>query len=160
MKWATRKNMKTDRVACAWLIKKYIDPEAEFFFFPGETLLEDAKKIGAKTFDAQGADFRHVGMKCTFETLMDHYELWGKDAALDRMAVVVHASDVSVKLYDFSVHEAFGLWALAQGFSVSIPDDKQKLVTCVAVYEALYQWCKQLVGTMKLSTYSPAPIRI
>ena len=160
MKWATRRGMKTDRVACAWLIRKYIDPKAEFFFFDAETLLADAKKIKAKTFDALGADFRHEGMKCTFETMMDHYRLWGKEPALDHMAVILHSSDVSVKLYDFSVLEGFGVWALAQGFAESLPDDHDKLTYVVPMYEALYRWCGQKVGKMKLSTYSPEPIRI
>lgn len=160
MKWATRKGLKTDRVACAWLIRKHIDPEAEFFFFDSATLLEEAKAIGAITFDAAGADFRHIGMKCTFETMMDHYGLWGREPALDHMAVIVHSSDVSVKLYDFSVLEGFGIWALAQGFAESVPDDHEKLRVVVPVYEALYRWCRQKVGKMKLSQYAPEPIRI
>jgi len=160
MKWATRKGMKTDRVGCAWLIRKYVDPQAEFFFFDADVLLSEAAKIGAKTFDAAGADFRHEGMKCTFETMMDRHALWGKDPALDHMAMIVHASDVSVKLYDFSVLEGFGVWALAQGFAESLPDDHDKLTYVVPMYEALYRWCGQKVGKMKLSTYSPGPIRI
>jgi len=160
MKWATRKGMKTDRAACAWLITKYVDPSAKFFFFDADTLLAEAEKIGAKTFDAEGADFRHEGMKCTFETMMDHYGLWGKEAALDHMAMIVHSSDVSVKLYDFSVLEGFGVWALAQGFAESVPDDYDKLKIVVPMYEALHRWCGQKVGKLKLSTYSPEPIRI
>ncbi len=160
MKWATRKGMKTDRVACAWLIRKYVDPHAEFFFFDADALAVEAAKIGAKTFDAAGADFRHEGMKCTFETMMDRYGLWGREPALDHMAVIVHSSDVSVKLYDFSVLEGFGVWALAQGFAESVPDDHEKLKVVVPMYEALYRWCGQKVGKMKLSTYSPEAIRI
>lgn len=160
MKWATRKNLKTDRVACAWLIRTRIDPDAEFFFFDADKLLDEAAKIGAKTFDAAGADFRHVGMKCTFEVMLEHYGLEGKDPALDHMAVILHSSDVSVKLYDFSVLEGFGIWALAQGFAESVPDDREKLKVVVPVYEALYRWCRQKVGSMKLSQYRPEPIRI
>lgn len=160
MKWATRKNLKTDRVACAWLIRTRIDPDAEFFFFDADKLLDEAAKIGAKTFDAAGADFRHVGMKCTFEVMLEHYGLEGKDPALDHMAVILHSSDVSVKLYDFSVLEGFGIWALAQGFAESVPDDREKLKVVVPVYEALYRWCRQKVGNMKLSQYRPEPIRI
>jgi hypothetical protein len=108
MKWATRIGMKTDRVACAWLIRNHIDRDAEFFFFPTDRLIDEAKKIGATTFDAAGADFPHIGMRCAFEVMMDHYGLWGKDPALDHMAMIVHASDVNIKLYDFTVLEAFG----------------------------------------------------
>ena len=160
MKWATRKNLKTDRVACAWLIRKHIDPQAEFHFFDADKLLDEARSIGAKTFDAAGADYRHEGMKCTFEVMMDRHELWGRDPALDHMAVVIHSSDVSVKLYDFSVLEGFGVWALAQGFAESVPDDHEKLRVVTPMYEALYRWCRQKVGGMKLSQYRPEPIRI
>jgi hypothetical protein len=160
MKWATRIGMKTDRVACAWLIRNHIDRDAEFFFFPTDRLIDEAKKIGATTFDAAGADFPHIGMRCAFEVMMDHYGLWGKDPALDHMAMIVHASDVNIKLYDFTVLEAFGLWALAQGFGDSVPDDHEKLTVVVPMYEALYRWCKTKIGTMKLSTYKPDSIRI
>jgi hypothetical protein len=160
MKWATRKGMKTDRVACAWLIQQHIDHEAEFFFFDPEHLAAEAKRIDALSFDAAGADFPHVGMKCAFEVMMDHYELWKQDPALDHMAMIIHASDVNVKLYDFSIMEAFGVWALAQGFGESVPDDHDKLKVVVPMYEALYQWCRKKIGTMKLSTYEPGPIRI
>jgi len=160
MKWATRKGLKTDRVACAWLIRNHIDPEAEFHFFEVDELIEGAKRIDAKTFDAAGADFPHIGMKCSFEVMMDHYALWGKDPALDHMAMIIHASDVNVKLYDFSVMEGFGVWALAQGFGQSVPDDDDKLRVVMPMYEALYQWCRMKMATMKLSTYSPHAIRI
>lgn len=160
MNWATRKGMKTDRVACAWLIKKHIDKDAKFFFFEPETLVEDAKKVDAKTFDAAGADYPHIGMKCSFEVMMEDYGLAGKDPALDHMAVIIHASDVNVKLYDFSVMEGFGVWALAQGFGESVPDDDDKLTVVVPMYEALYQWCRKKIGTMKLSTYHPHSMMI
>ena len=155
MKWATRKNMKTDRVACSWLIKRYIDPEAEFFFFETEELLVEAAKIGAKTFDAAGADFRHVGMHCSFEHMMMEYDLWGKDPALDHMAEILNASDIRIKLYDFTLMEGFGIWALAQGFAESLPDDYEKLKIVVPMYEALFQWCNLKMGKMKLTHYTP-----
>lgn len=160
MKWATRKGMKTDRVACAWLVEKHIDPDAEFHFFDAATLLEDARAIDATTFDAAGADFGHDGMKCTFEVMLERFDLAGKDAALDHMGVILNSSDVRIKLYDFSVMEGFGVWALAQGFAESLPDDHDKLTYVVPMYEALYQWCKLKVGKMKQSTYSPTPITI
>ncbi|MFQ5503234.1 MAG: chromate resistance protein ChrB domain-containing protein [Planctomycetota bacterium] len=154
MKWATRTNMKTDRVACAWLIKSRIDPEAEFFFFPAETLIEEARKIDARTFDARDADYGHVGMKCSFETMMDRHELSGKDPALDHMAEIINASDIRVKLYDFQVMEGFGIWTLAQGFAAAYPDDQDKLAYAVPAYEALYQWCRIKMSTMKLTHFS------
>jgi hypothetical protein len=155
MKWATRKNMKTDRMACAWLIRKYIDPKAEFFFFPAETLLEEARKIGAKTFDAAGADYAHEGMHCSFETMMARHDLWGKDPSLDHMAEIINYSDIRVKLYDFSLMEGFGLWALAQGFANCMPDDVEKLHRALPVYDALFEWCNIKMGKMKLTHYTP-----
>ena len=160
MKWATRVGMKTDRVACAWLIRKHIDPAAEFHFFDGPVLMEEAKRIDAKTFDAQGADYGHEGMKCTFEVMLERHGLAGKDPALDHMGVILNSSDVRIKLYDFTVLEGFGVWALAQGFAESLPDDHDKLTYVVPMYEALYQWCALKVGKMKQSTYSPTAITI
>lgn len=158
MKWATRKNMKTDRMACAWLIRKYIDPDAEFFFFDQDVLLEEAKKIGAKSFDAAGADYAHVGMHCSFETMMSAYDLWGRDMALDHMAEIVNVSDIRIKLYEFRLMEGFGLWAFAQGFSESMPDDFDKLKFALPMYDALYQWCDQKMRKMKLTHYTvPKP---
>lgn len=155
MKWATRKNMKTDRVACAWLIRRFIDPQAEFFFFDAACLLEEARKIGAKTFDAEGADYGHEGMRCTFEVMMDRHGLSGRDPALDHMAEVINASDVRVKLYDFRILEGFGVWALAQGFAEFMPDDREKLRYAMPMYEALYRWCGKKLSGMKLSRYAP-----
>ncbi len=155
MKWATRKNMKTDRVACAWLIRKYIDPEAEFFFFDADKLIAEAKKIGAKSFDAAGADYSHVGMYCTFETMLSRHGLWGKDPALDHMAEIINASDIRVKLYDFHILEGFGVWALAQGFADFMPDDHEKLKVVVPMYEALFRWCEKKMSGMKLTHYTP-----
>jgi hypothetical protein len=158
MKWATRKNMKTDRMACAWLIRKYIDPQAEFFFFEPEALLAEARKIGAKTFDAAGADYAHEGMRCSFETMMLKHDLWGKEMALDHMADIINNSDIGVKLYDFRLMEGFGVWALAQGFADCMPDDHEKLRYAVPMYEALYRWCDRKTRGMKLTHYTrPVP---
>lgn len=151
MKWATRRNMKTDRVACSWLIRRFIDPAPEFFFFDAEKVNEEARKIGAKTFDVKDGDYTHEGMRCTFEVMLERFNLAGKDPALDHMAEIIHASDVSVKLYDFRIMEGFGVWALAQGFAESMPDDEEKLLHVVPMYEALYQWCRKKFSGMKLS---------
>jgi len=155
MKWATRKNMKTDRVASAWLIKRFIDPQAEFYFFEADELLAEGAKIGAKTFDAAGADYAHVGMHCTFETMMAKHDLWGKEPALDHMAEIINASDIRIKLYDFHIMEGFGIWALAQGFAEFMLDDYEKLEKVVPMYEALYQWCLLKMAKMKLTHYTP-----
>src|SRR5258708_2519536 len=93
MKWVTREGAKTDRVACPWLIRKFIDPEAEFVFVPREQVLETAKRLGGKSFDAPEADYTHRGNLCTFEVLLQDYHL--QDPALHRMAKIVHGADVS-----------------------------------------------------------------
>jgi len=158
MKWATRKNMRTDRCSCAWLILKFIDKDAEFYWFDQDVLLEEAKKIGAKTFDAAGADYRHIGMACSFEHMMTQHDLWGKDPALDHMSQIIHSSDVSVKLYDFSIMEGFTVWALAQGFAEYMQDDEEKMKYALPMYEALYQWCRIKISKMKLTEFSvPRP---
>jgi hypothetical protein len=158
MKWATRTNMRTDRGACSWLIRRFIDPEAEFSFFDQAVLLEEAKKIGARTFDAKGSDFGHVGMHCSFETMLIAFDLWGKDPALDHMAEIINASDISIKLYDFTIMEGFTVWALAQGFAESMPDDDEKLEKCVPMYEALYRWCQTKTAKLKQTHYMvPVP---
>jgi len=150
--------MKTDRVACSWLIKRFIDDDAEFFFFDNSVLLEESTKIGAKSFDAAGSDYGHVGMHCSFETMMDAYDLWGKDPALDHMAEIINASDIRIKLYDFHIMEGFGIWALAQGYAEFMQDDYEKLEKVVPMYEALYQWCMLKMAKMKLTHYTkPKP---
>ncbi len=90
MKWVTRERPKTDRIACPWLIKRFIDPDAEIIYVPSSKVLSVAEHEEAHSFDAPGATFTHVGNKCSFETLIDRYEL-GSDPALVRLARIVHA---------------------------------------------------------------------
>jgi len=155
VKWATRKHIYTDRVASAWLIRRFIDPDAEFHFFEADRLLEEAGKIGARTFDAPGADFGHVEFHCSFETLMHANGLWGKDPALDHMAEIVNAADVRIDLWDFRIPEGLGLYALGEGFGECLSDDHERLEKMTPVYEALYQWCRKKMEGMKLTRYEP-----
>src|SRR5439155_5772659 len=94
MKWVTRARPKTDRIACPWLIRKFIDPEAEILYVPADRVLAVADEQGAHSFDAPGAEYTHRGSKCSFETLIDEFDL-SADAALVRLAKIVHAADVS-----------------------------------------------------------------
>jgi hypothetical protein len=138
MKWVTRAGAKTDRVACPWLIKKFIDPEAEFLFVPKEQVLEVARQQGGKSFDAPGADYTHRGNQCSFEVLMEEYGL--DDSALRELAKIVHGADIAADLS--IVPEAAGLKAIAEGFYLTCPDDHQKLELEFPLYDALYAWCQ------------------
>jgi hypothetical protein len=138
MKWVTRAGAKVDRVACPWLIKKFIDREAEFLFVPAEQVLEAARREGGKSFDAPGADYTHRDALCSFEVLLDSYRL--PDPALRRLGRIVHGADIPA---DVSIiPEAAGLQAIAHGFAEICPDDHRKLELEFPMYDALYAWCK------------------
>ncbi len=138
MKWVTRKGAKTDRVACPWLIKKFIDPNAEFVFVPQSEVLETARREGGKSFDCPGADFTHQNGKCSFETLIEAYRL--QDGGVQLLAKIVHGADVSTDVG--IVPEAAGLQAVAHGFAANIADDHRKLELEFPMYDALYTWCQ------------------
>ena len=138
MKWVTRERAKVDRVACPWLIKNFIDPAAEFLFVPASDVLSTAAREQAYSFDAPGARYTHRDSKCSFEVLVQEYEL--TDPALLRLAKIVHGADIPIDLWDSA--EAPGLKAIAEGFNMIVVDDHQKLACEFAVYDALYAWCK------------------
>jgi hypothetical protein len=138
MKWVTRAGAKTDRVACPWLIRKFIDSQAEFLFVPKEKVLEVAQREGGKSFDCPGADYAHRDGKCSFEALLENHRL--KDTALELLAQIVHGADVAVDVG--IVPEAAGLQAVAHGFAAIITDDHRKLELEFPVYDALYAWCQ------------------
>ncbi len=139
MKWVTREHAKVDRIACPWLIKKFIDRDAEFIFVPAKDVLATAKKEGAQSFDARGATFDHTADgKCTFDALVDHYKIG--DAAVKKLAKIVHGADVPEDL-DITPASA-GLRAIAQGFSLLCKDDHENLRKQFPVYDALYEYLK------------------
>src|SRR5438094_5257165 len=115
MKWVTRERPKTDRIACPWLIKNFVDSEAEFLYVPTEQVLEVAEREGAHSYDAPGAKYTHRDGKCSFEALVEDFDLAG-DAALVRLAEIVHAADVSEDLN--AAPEGAGLSAIAGGFRI------------------------------------------
>ena len=140
MKWVTRERPKTDRIACPWLIRRFIDPEAEIVYVaPGE-VLETARREGGRSFDADGADYTHRGAKCSFEVLIDEFDL-GNDPALARLARIVHAADVSRDLA--SEPEGAGLLAIGIGGLDVEPDDQRLLERGAFVYDALYEYCRR-----------------
>jgi hypothetical protein len=140
MKWVTRARPKTDRIACPWLIKKFIDPEAEILYVDPERVLEVAEREGAHSFDAPEARYTHRDGKCTFEVLIEEYGLEG-DPALVRLARIVHGADIAGD--EDATPQSAGLKAIAEGFSAAVPDDQRLLQIEMPVYDALYEWCKR-----------------
>ena len=143
MKWVTREHPKTDRIACPWLIRKFIDAEAEIVYVPPDQVLEYAKREGAKSFDAPGADYTHRDGKCSFETLVEEYRI--DDPAIELLAKVVHGADVSEDRD--ATPQSRGLEALADGFALLGVDDQRQLELELPVYDALYAWAQHQVGS-------------
>jgi hypothetical protein len=142
MKWITRSHVHVDRVACPWLITRFIDSEAEFLFVPASQIDKIAQETGAIPFDAPGVELGHHDNKCSFETIIEHYKL--KDKALLRLAQIVHGADVSSEKNPDPV--SVGLEAIAVGYSLRFPDDYENLDMQFEVYDALYAWCRLQVA--------------
>jgi hypothetical protein len=144
MKWVTRSHVHVDRVACPWLISRFVDSEAEFLFVPASRIGEVAAATGAIPFDAPGAELGHHDGKCSFEAIVGKYGL--NDRGLHRMAQVVHAADTG----NFDGDPvAAGLEAVATGYSLRFPDDLENLAHQFEVYDALYAWCRLQVAAGK-----------
>jgi hypothetical protein len=144
MKWVTRENANVDRIACPWLIKRFIDPEAEFLFVPKDQVLDVAEREGAHSYDAAGAEYTHREGKCSFDVLVEDFELT-VDPALVRLAQIVHAADVSEDI-DASP-EGRGLSSIAHGFALLFgAQDHRKIELETPMYDALYAWCQTQVA--------------
>jgi len=142
MKWITREGVKVDRVACPWLIRRFIDADAEFLFASEDQVLKIAAKEEAVPFDmphSPDLKFTHHDGMCTFEVLIREFDL--KDPALTRLAKIVHAADIRGE--EHTAPEAAGLKAIAEGFHALPITDKQRLAYGFPVYEALYAWCRK-----------------
>ncbi len=142
MKWVTRSHVHVDRVACPWLIKRFVDNEAEFLFVPSSQVKKVASETGAIPFDVPEVELGHHEGRCSFESIMLKYEL--KDPALVRLAKIVHAADVAPDIDKDSI--ARGLEAIAVGYSLRYPDDETNLEYQFEVYDALYAWCRLQVA--------------
>jgi hypothetical protein len=141
MKWVTRENAVVDRIACPWLVRRFIDPEAVFLFVPADQVLEVARREGAVPYDVDGVEFGHVDGDCSFERIAKKHELAG-DAALALVARVVHGADVSAE--PDATPQSRGLKAIAQGFRLLYGrDDHKKLELEFPIYDALYAWARQ-----------------
>jgi hypothetical protein len=144
MKWVTRENANVDRIACPWLIRRFIDPGADFIYVGRDEVLATAEKEGANSFDAPGAKYTHRDGKCSFDVLVEEFGLTG-DAALVRLAEIVHAADVSEDRN--TSQEGPGLYAIAHGFAlVHGSADHEKLELETPMYDALYAWCQEQVS--------------
>jgi hypothetical protein len=143
MKWVTRARPKTDRIACPWLIRRLIDRAAEILYVPLDQVLAVAASEGARSFDAPGADFTHRDGKCSFEVLIDDFDL-GADLALVRLAKIVHAADIEADLGTDPAGP--GLLAIGVGGLDVEADDHRLLERASFVYDALYAWCARQVA--------------
>jgi hypothetical protein len=141
MKWVTRENANVDRIACPWLIRRFIDPEAEFLFVPRDQVLEVARREAAHSFDAPGAEYTHRDGRCSFDVLVEEFKLTD-DPALVRLAEIVHAADVSEDRG--TSPEGPGLYAIAHGFAMLHGREGHlKIELETPMYDALYAWCGQ-----------------
>jgi len=139
-KWVTREHPKIDRIACPWLIRRFIEPDAEFIYVPTEQVFAIAAKTGATPYDIPGAEpFSHDGDLCSFDAFLKHYDL--KDPALHHLAVIVRGADTARP--DLAP-QASGLHAISLGLSANVPDDHTMLGHGMVIYDALYTWCRDL----------------
>jgi hypothetical protein len=142
MKWITRSHVHVDRIACPWLITRFIDSEAEFLFVPTSQIEKVVKETGAIPYDAPGVELGHVDGRCSFESIIVKYGL--KEPGLLRMAKIVHAADVSEDIDTDPI--ARGLEAIASGYSLRFPEDMENMEHQLEVYDALYAWCRMDVA--------------
>ena len=142
MKWVTRENANVDRVACPWLIARFVDKNAEFLYVPAEEVMATADKEGATPYDVKDVELGHVDGRCSFDSIILKYGL--EDPALKRLAQIVHGADVAA---DRDIcPEAAGLYAIAHGFAIVHRDnDHEKIRLETPMYDALYAWCQQEV---------------
>jgi hypothetical protein len=145
MQWITRSHVHVDRVACPWLITRFVDSEAEFLFVPSTQIERVAEETGAIPFDAPGVELGHKDGRCSFESIILKYGL--KEPGLLRLAKIIHAADISEDIDSDPI--ARGLEAIASGYSLRFPDDLENLEGQFEVYDALYAWCRLQVAAGK-----------
>ena len=151
-RWVTRERPKIDRIACPWLISRFVDPDAEFLYVPPKTVLQTAKEKDAVPYDVPDVAFSHVGDLCSFDAFIRHYRL--NDPALDRLAVIVRGADTA--RLDLAP-QASGLAAVSLGLSRLFSDDHDMLRHGMVIYDALYRWCKE--GQDETHTWNPNAYR-
>lgn len=137
MKWITRERPKIDRIACPWLIKNFVDKDAEFIYAPTDQVLAKARELGATPFDIPNVEYSHEGEFCTFDIIVRKHKL--TDPALLRLAIIVRGADTD--RFDLAQQSA-GLWAISAGLSYNVKDDHEMLNLGMKIYDALYSWAK------------------
>jgi rhodanese-related sulfurtransferase len=151
-RWVTRERPKIDRIACPWLIARFVDPEAEFLYVPAKEVLSAAKEKDAVPYDVAGVHFTHDGDLCSFDAFLEHYRL--TDPALAELALIVRGADTA--RLDLAP-QAAGLAAISLGLSRNFADDHEMLKHGMVVYDALYRWCKE--GKQETHTWNPETYR-
>jgi hypothetical protein len=139
MNWITRERPKIDRIACPWLILRFIDAPAQFHYVPAERVLAMAEQMGAIPYDIPGVELTHVGERCSFDAFIDKYQI--EDPALSKLALIVRGADTS--RLDLAPQCA-GLFAISLGLSATLTDDHEMLRHGLVMYDALYAWCARL----------------
>lgn len=139
MKWITRERPKIDRLACPWLIKRFIDPEADIIYVPEDQVIQQAQELKAIPFDVPNVEYTHYEDRCTFDYFLQKHAL--TDSTLHAMAPIVRGADTDD--HALSAQSA-GLWAISAGLSFNIQDDQQLLAQGMVIYDALYSWAKHL----------------
>ncbi len=144
MKWITRERVKVDRVACPWLIKKFVDPQAEFVFVPADQVMSEAERLGATPYDVKGVELGHHGQECSFEAILKKYQLTAGNPALVLLGKIVNGADTDNTLYHQP--EGPGLEAIAEGFRhLGYQNDHEVNAAEWIVYDALYAYCQEMV---------------
>jgi len=141
MKWVTRERPKIDRLACPWLIRRFIDSDAEILYVPASQVLAVAQREGAVPFDIPGVELTHAGPLCSFDAFLEKYQL--EDAGLAKLAEIVRAADTDMLERS---PQAPGLLAITLGLGANIRDDQELLQAALIIYDALYTWCRSLSG--------------
>jgi hypothetical protein len=151
MKWITREHPQIDRIACPWLIRRFVEAEAEFLYIPDDKVFAVATETGATPYDIPGAEpFSHDGELCSFDAFLKHYDL--RDPALQKLALNVRGADTARP--DLAP-QAAGLHAISLGLSANYPDDHAILEQGMVIYDALYTWCRALQH--EVHNWKPAP---
>lgn len=136
MKWITRERPKIDRIACPWLIARFIDNDPEFIYVPGNDVMKVAAETGATPYDVPGVELGHHGDQCSFDAFITKYQL--DDPGLNKLALIVRAADCG---QPHLAQEAAGLLAISKGLSLNFEDDHEMLKHGMVIYDALYAWC-------------------
>lgn len=149
MKWITRERPKIDRIACPWLIKKFVDNDAEFIYVPKDEVFEKAKELNAIPYDIVGAEYSHYGSQCTFDYIIKRHNI--VDEAILQIAEIVRGADTDSF---YLASQSAGLWAISAGLSYNYKDDHEMLEIGMKVYDALYSWAKYVQS--ERHTWNPA----